>query len=268
MGPHIAAHRKGFKRGVTEVTGEGDDTGIAFSILKMEGGDEIALSERGELALLLLEGSVRLSYGDGESLLERGSLFDEGPSALHLSAKSPLRLEALSGSECALFKTENEKRFPTTLYRPEDTEDEERGKGLLSDTSFRCVRTIFDGRNSHPDAKLVLGEVVNFPGRWSSYPPHSHPQPEIYHYRFTKECGYGHGELGEEVYKVRQYDTLKILEGKEHAQCSAPGYGMYYIWAIRHLEGNRYTVPEFNEEHRWTMVPGSAAWSAKWGNCS
>ncbi len=126
---------------------------------------------------------------------------------------------------------------------------------------LRFVRTIFDRSNSHPDTQLVLGEVVNFPGRWSSYPPHHHPQPEIYHYRFTNPHGYGHAELGEDVYKVRPGDTLKILDELDHSQCSAPGYGMYYIWVIRHLPNSRYTVPVFTDEHRWTMDPASHFWS-------
>jgi len=53
--------------------------------------------------------------------------------------------------------------------------------------------------------------------------------------------------------KIQQYDTLKILYELDHAQVAAPGYGMYYIWVIRHLENNPYTVPEFTEEHAWTQ---------------
>ena len=122
------------------------------------------------------------------------------------------------------------------------------------------MRTIFDGTNSDEKAELVLGEVITMPGRWSSYPPHHHPQPEIYHYRFTEPQGYGHAELGDDVMKVKQYDTVKIFDGFDHAQCSAPGYGMYYAWVIRHLPDNPYTVPDFTEEHAWVMDRGAAFW--------
>ncbi len=53
--------------------------------------------------------------------------------------------------------------------------------------------------------------------------------------------------------KVRHFDTVKILDEVDHSQCAAPGYAMYYVWAIRHLPGNPYTVPEFTPEHRWMM---------------
>ena len=42
-------------------------------------------------------------------------------------------------------------------------------------------------------------------------------------------------ELGEEVFKVNDRDTVCIPPGLDHAQCAAPGYGMYYSWVIRHL---------------------------------
>jgi 5-deoxy-glucuronate isomerase len=122
------------------------------------------------------------------------------------------------------------------------------------------VRTIFDRENSHPDAELVLGEVVNLPGRWSSYPPHHHPQPEIYHYRFTAPEGWGHAELGETVLKVRSYDTVKIFDGNDHPQCAAPGYGMYYSWVIRHLPQKQYDVPEFTGTHKWILEKNQNFW--------
>jgi 5-deoxy-glucuronate isomerase len=101
---------------------------------------------------------------------------------------------------------------------------------------------------------------VNYPGRWSSYPPHHHDQPEIYHYRFTDPDGYGHAELGDDVLKVRTNDTVFIPPGLDHGQVSAPGYGMYYLWMIRHLPGNPYTGFTFAKEHQWTLNPKKQGW--------
>ena len=52
---------------------------------------------------------------------------------------------------------------------------------------------------------------------------------------------------------MRESDTLSVHPGYDHAQSAAPGYAMYYSWAIRHLPGQKYSVPEFSEAHRWTM---------------
>ena len=88
--------------------------------------------------------------------------------------------------------------------------------------------------------KRQIGEVLNFPGRWSSYPPHYHPQPEIYYYEISPSWGYGHGELGDNVYKIENGDVLAITNSKTHSQTSAPGFYMYYLWAIRHGDKKRY----------------------------
>ena len=65
------------------------------------------------------------------------------------------------------------------------------------------------------------------------------------------------------VLKVRDGDTVIIPPGLDHAQVSAPGYGMYYLWMIRHLPGNPYTGFTFAEEHRWTLDPAQQGWRPK-----
>ncbi|MGH6718864.1 MAG: 5-deoxy-glucuronate isomerase [Alphaproteobacteria bacterium] len=193
-------------------------------------------------------------------MVTRTSLFDESATCLHLSAGHGVAINATSDAEIALLAVANDRRFDSRLYLPGDVPNEHRGKGQVDDACYRFVRTVFDRRNAPEAADLVLGEVITFPGRWSSYPPHHHAQPEIYHYRFTRPEGFGHAELGESVVKVRPYDTVKILQGVDHPQCAAPGYGMYYLWVIRHLPGNPYGVPEFTTDHRWTLERDAEVW--------
>ena len=126
------------------------------------------------------------------------------------------------------------------IYLPEEIDTEHRGKGQLDDTCYRLVRLAFDDTISPKEAKLVIGEVLNFPGKWSSYPPHHHAQPELYYYELSPTWGYGHGELGEDVYKIKNGDVLAITNSKTHSQTSAPGFHMYYLWAIRHDDKKRY----------------------------
>jgi 5-deoxy-glucuronate isomerase len=59
---------------------------------------------------------------------------------------------------------------------------------------------------------------------------------------------------------LRQNDTILIHDGEVHPQVAAPGYAMYYLWVIRHLEGNRYGTPTFVPEHRWVMDPQAKIW--------
>lgn len=258
--PRHLRHPEGFPHGVTTITQSGasrDDTGMDFDIVVMRPGEVIEETSGLETAWLLLSGSAVLAWEGETAVVRRDSIFDEDPIALHLPAGKGARVEARSDVEWARIRTPNDATFPATLFTRENlVQSEDRDKGLWEDAAWRIVRTIFDTRN-RPTARLVLGEVINFPGRWSSYPPHHHPHPEIYHYRFTAPQGYGHGELGDDVLKVHANDTLLILDSQDHSQVAAPGYGMYYIWAIRHLDDNPYVAPEFTAEHRWLKVPGA-----------
>lgn len=263
MDEHITAHRKGFATGYTAITRAGEkpcDTGLNFGILRLMPGESYRVTTREEMAFLHMDGAVQVTVDGNVYHDTRCSVFDDSPFCVHCPVRTEIEIFAESEIEMAVCGTPNDKDFPVEVYFPEMTANEHRGKGQVDEACLRFVRTIFDDSNSHPNAELVLGEVVNFPGRWSSYPPHHHPQPEIYHYRFTQEQGFGHAELGEDVLKIRQNDTVKILDEKDHAQCSAPGYGMYYIWLIRHLPNNRYTVPEFTHSHRWTMDADAELW--------
>ncbi len=263
---HLKEFRDGFGPGQTMVTSldeDEDNTEIEFSVINLMSGENLDLTAELETAFLLMTGDAVFSAGGKTERYTRRSIFDESPSCLHVAAGESVFIEAAGATELTQYRTANTNAFKPRFYGPQDVPNEHRGKGQVDGACYRFVRTIFDGSNSDANAELVLGEVVTMPGRWSSYPPHHHPQPEIYHYRFTEPQGFGHAELGEDVFKVRQYDTVKIFDGNDHAQCAAPGYGMYYSWVIRHLPGNRYTVPDFTEEHRWTMEEDAPMWRAE-----
>ncbi len=265
---HDKAHREGFGPGLTWITTLDDKehpTGIALGVHKLAPGEKIDVTCARETAWLLMDGTAEAMVGEQGATLQRDSLFDDGPSAVHASAGQRVHLQAVTPVEFTVYETANERAFESRLYAPDDVADEPRGKGQVGDACLRFVRTIFDGQNAPKDADLVLGEVITFPGRWSSYPPHSHNQPELYHYRFTHPQGFGHAELGEDVLKVRHGDTVKIFPPHTHAQCAAPGYGMYYSWVIRHLPGDRYTVPTFDDEHLWLTEDGALFWQPEPG---
>jgi 5-deoxy-glucuronate isomerase len=257
------SRRTGFPPGFTAVTrldDERNETGIAFGVLKLRAGEIFEQRTLGESAFLLMHGAVQGTADELNFSFRRESLFDESASCVHVAAGTQVSLSAISDTELTIYACANTARFEPRAFQPEDVPNEYRGRGQVRDRSLRFVRTIFDRSNSSDNVELVLGEVVTLPGGWSSYPPHHHPQPEIYHYRFSAAQGYGHAELGEEVLKVRQFDTIRIPAGLDHAQCSAPGYGMYYAWVIRHLPDKPYTSPDFTAEHAWTMAPDASFW--------
>ncbi|MEN6491676.1 MAG: 5-deoxy-glucuronate isomerase [Rectinema sp.] len=261
-----------------------------FASLSLKEGAIWRSNSKDERALLLAEGSVEIMVGEKvewigagegrtpdrspvsvESLAEKGtrirasrvSLLEENPAVLHLPAGTDVAVKALS--ERALLyitATVNGTRFAPRLYLPYECQVEYRNEGTMQGTGTRIVRTVFN-KNNAPWSNLVLGEDINLPGRWSSYPSHHHPQPEIYHYRFFPSQGFGMTALGTEAYQLHDRDTLLITDNKDHPQVAAPGYTMWYLWVIRHIEGNPYISPEFNPDHVWVDQPGAKIWDMK-----
>lgn len=248
---------------ITEMNGKHSDMLMDFGILRMKHDQQEVNAEKKERAYLLIQGEVSFEWDGKKVESARKNCFDESPWCLHVPPGVEVKITASKDdTELAVQMTDNEKSFQGKLYTPEECRSEERGKGTMKETSTRTVRTIFDKSNTE-HANLVLGEVIDHPGKWSSYPPHHHPQPEIYFYRFYPENGFGYAELGEDVTKVRHNDTVKIAGGLTHPQATAPGYAMYYLWVIRHLDDNPYITPTFVPEHTWVMEPDAKIWPDK-----
>ena len=239
------------------------NTMMDFGVLRLAKDSVEKNTEKKERAYLLIQGEVTFQWEGHRETAKRSNCFDEDPYVLHVPQNVEVIITGISeNSELTVTKTTNETMFPSKFYTQEECRSEERGKGTMKETSTRTVRTVFDKSNS-PDSNLVVGEVIDHPGKWSSYPPHYHPQPEIYFYKFNPENGYGFSELGEDAVKLRHNDTVKILDNATHPQITAPGYAMYYLWVIRHLEGNPYITPTFVPEHLWVTEPDAKIWPDK-----
>lgn len=241
--------------GYNEISDEAKDpTGIGVGLCKVKAGQELKVSAKGrEVALLGFLGKGVICFGAQELPFERLDWEVQAPSVVHVSADTQLTIRADTDCEVIVCAIANPDPFDARAYRAVHVQSELRGHGILEETATRIVRTVFDFKTAPPASKMVLGEVVNFPGKWSSYPPHKHAQPEVYFYRFKMKQGYGHGEVGEEVYKVRDGDLLRITDSRGHSQTAAPGYAMYYLWAVRHLPGRPYTGFSYYKEHEWTL---------------
>lgn len=260
----LKRHEGGFRPGyepLVERRGAEADMLMDFGVLSLKPGEAWDSGAEDETALLFMDGEAEFSWKGGSAKVSRKSLFDESPSTLSLPSGESARVVAGPlGAELCVTRTENKRRFPCRFWSAAECRSELRGKGTMNETSTRIVRTVFDDSNAK-ESNLVIGEVVGMPGRWSSYPPHHHPQPEIYHYRFLPEQGFGLTAIGDNAYILRHRDTVLIREGQIHPHVTAPGYAIWYLWVIRHLEGRRYVTPIFVPEHQWVSEPGAPIWS-------
>jgi 5-deoxy-glucuronate isomerase len=244
----------GFPAGYSRVVEAG---GLEFGLLVLGPGSEHRDSAALERVFLLLGGEAELTWDGtpaaGTARVRRAGLLEEPPSVLHLPAGASVRLVAVgAGAEFSVHRLANPQAFAARLIGPAQVACARLGSPKLGAAADRLIRTAIDEADS-PRSNLTMGEVVNQAGCWSSYPPHHHPHPEIYHYRFVPEGGFGYSEEGGQVYKVRHRDTVALAPGAVHPQVAAPGYAMVYVWAMPHLPGNRFRAGsrEFEEEHAW-----------------
>ncbi len=246
---------------ITELHGKHSTMLMDFALLQLNNESYRFHTQNKELALLLMTGEATLKWENSSEKIKRTSLLDEAPITLHCPCDTEIHIEAHGKVEFALQLTENNTQFTPLLYNASNIRNEYFGKGSMQNTSTRNVRTIFDAATA-PHSNMVIGEVVNYPGKWSSYPPHNHPQPEVYHYRFFPEHGFGYGEVGDAIYKLKHKSTLLIEPWVTHPQCAAPGYAMYYIWMIPHIKDAKFGPDSrmFVDEHKWLLDPDADIW--------
>lgn len=251
-----------FQHGYNAITHRTDDTKMLMDIgvyLLRKGETIILYDIECETVVLPLEGFVQLSWEDQSKEVCREDIFQQSPHCLHVCKGIEIIIEAFAESEVLIQKTNNHNIFASRLYLPEECTSEEAGANTLDKTSYRTIRTIFD-YSTAPYSNLVIGEVISHPGRWSSYPPHHHKQPEVYYYRFNKEQGFGCAMVGDEAFRVKHNSFLTIPGGLDHPQATAPGYAMYFCWMIRHLENDPWTKRIFEAEHKWLLESDCKVW--------
>ena len=248
----------------TIVSDAGNEKGLLldFGILTLSEGEIWEDSADLERALLLIGGNARFEWNGESRDAVRKSCFDENPEVLQIPAGMRVRIVAGGGgAELCYEACVNDRVFNPVYYGKDDIRNDIFGGGSLNEASIRTVRTVFDGENAE-FSNMVMGEVINHPGKWSSYPPHDHPHPEIYHYRMFPKQGFGVSLLDEDAYVVKDGSTSLIMPDKTHSQVAAAGYAMYYIWMIPHLPEDRWlpTTRYFREEHKWLLEKDVKIW--------
>jgi 5-deoxy-glucuronate isomerase len=238
---------------LTKADGEFKDMLMNITVYQMKAEEVKEFKfENEELAILLVQGNVTFKWKENQINAKRSSFITEGPSALHVSKKTFVTIVAKEESEIIVQSTNNEKEFSSKFYTPTECEDVISGEGLFNNKAVRTVRTVFDYNNA-PYSNMVLGEVIAEQGGWSSYIPHHHPQPEVYYYRFEKPEGFGACFIGEDAFKVKDRSFSAIPGGLTHPQVAAPGYPMYYVWMIRHFDGDPWTDRIDDPRYTWLL---------------
>jgi 5-deoxy-glucuronate isomerase len=207
-----------------------------------------------ETVVVLQSGGGAFAAGGHSWDVARDNVFAKRASALLLPPGVELRIDADTPLEAILVSTPAADGGEPVLRDPDDVAVQRRGR----DGYLRDVHNIFVG---DPYAKrIVVGETINAPGNWSSYPPHKHDgrdsEPvleEIYYYRIAPPTGFGLQSLytadGEAVtHQVHDGDVVLLPYGY-HPIAAPPGHSLYYLWAIA---GDRRELAVFEDPaFRW-----------------
>lgn len=231
-------------------------TGMDVGLLVMEAGDVYTIEEpEKESAVLLFSGSVTYAWNGRVCQADRPDCFRHEAYCLLAPRATRITLTARAHSELYIQQTDNERDYEAVMYTPQTVQTQHAGgNGELMGAMQREIKTFFDYDNA-PFSNMVLGEVLNYPGRWSSYPPHYHPQPEVYFYRFDHPQGFGAGFGNGDCYQTR-HNGMSVINRGFHSQVAAPGYAMCYTWGIRHLPGDPWLKTRIDEpEHKWLLEP-------------
>jgi 5-deoxy-glucuronate isomerase len=236
---------------------------IDLSLADLAADETLELAADPERAAVILSGRVDATAGDTALGIAggRASVFEAPGHTVYAPAGTPLTLRAVDGPAqvaVAAAPAPGADAPPARIIGPDDQRIAEVGEGNWA----RTVRTILGPE--HPAGRLLLGETINPPGNWSSYPPHRHDRhdpprevnlEEVYLFRVDPPGGFGvqirYDEEGhEEAFLVRDDDIVAIRSGF-HPVVAASGYSLYYLWVMAG-EG-REMMPYMDPAHVWVQ---------------
>jgi len=215
---------------------------LKFSLLRLEPGEEYREKlGKDELGIILLSGKLSIQVEGKEFLLgPRKDVFSDRPWGLYLPGDLEWKARAMKKTELGLAYAPGPEKGEVRLISPKELAVHERGKDHFQ-------RRVMDIMVSQVEAKhLLIGETFNYPGQWSSYPPHRHDQhhppdqyrlEEFYLYKLKPEQGFGIQRIYnddrslDQALVVENNDLVIFREGY-HPVVAAAGYELYYLWVL------------------------------------
>jgi len=249
----------------------GDAVQLDLPVLEAGHAATVAVPDGIEAALVLLAGDITCNGRRAH----RPDVFAHPATAVYLPPGSSVDVAANTHTELALAATVGDELRAAAgaapvVVTPADVVINARGRAGWQ----RQVHDII--AESVPAQRLLVGETFNNAGEWSSFPPHKHDgadgEPaleEVYYYRFDRPDGFGFQGLYEHngpdrpAYEravfLRHGAVVGIPSGY-HPVCAAPGYRLYYLWALGPKRGAaRALALHEDPAHRWLHERPSAA---------
>lgn len=214
---------------------------IEFGIINLKAGSSFQGKEKNkEVGLILLKGNGEINVGGKVWKIDREDVFSQKSFGIYIPPGIDWKVEAKKPLELAIAKASSRKRGQPVPISPDMIEKEIRGK-----EGFR--REVYNIIDERVDAeRLIIGETINFPGEWSSFPPHKHDKDnlpeeskleEVYLFKIKPEEGFGLCRLYsaekdiDKAYVIKNNSFLLIPKGY-HPIVTIPGHKLYYLWVL------------------------------------
>jgi len=211
----------------------------------------------GKCSVRVITATQEISYN---SIGYRRDVFSGKPTMIYLPPNVKYSITAETPVEIGVSKAPSSSTSPPILVKPEDVVENNVG-------AWNWRRKVYTSIGENVKAqRLLVGETLNPPGNWSSYPPHKHdrkgpdevPLEEVYFFKVKPPHGFGlqriytspeDEEPFDEIFLVRNDDLVVIPRGY-HPVVAAPGYKLYYLWVLAGEE-RRYGAWSDDPSHRW-----------------
>lgn len=232
---------------------------IRFKHIVLDNEIEIYLTNY-ETAIVILNGECSISVQNSEYRLKRKNVFEEKASAFYLSAHEKGTIKKISDNcEIAICHTYSIEKKKNILISKNDVKKQKRGKNGYERIVFDIIDESFDANS------MLIGETLNFPGNWSSYPPHKHDVDnpphelkleELYFFKVSPENGFGfqriytkNGSLDETI--IIKNDEITLIPMGYHPVCVMPGYQLYYLWIL--CGSQRKLTMNTDSDYKWLI---------------
>jgi len=251
------------KEGYTQLFSPGDglskniDLGIIY--LNREESYE-SNSNSKEIVLIILGGKCSVRVGDKQfnSIGRRRDVFEGRAFGVYIPPEHPFEIKKEENCEIAFCGTFSERKdIEAYMVTPEQNNSRIVGKDNWQREVCDIIGPSFDSQY------LLIGETINPPGNWSSYPPHKHDvenppveslHEEVYFFKINPPQGfafqriYTDDESIDEVYTVKNNDAVFLPRGY-HPVAAAGGYSVYYLWVL--VGKTKTAIPHDDPQHAW-----------------
>jgi len=212
---------------------------LSFSIIREEKGVLKGNTEKEETVFVITEG--KCSFYIEKNLIgvmKRKNVFEEPPCAVYLPPFFEYTIEFEKKTEICVVGCPGRGTGKPKFLNSKEIKFRRVGE----ETYFRNITDIIP--ESFQAEKIILGETINDPGNWSSYPPHKHDQDnppleialeELYFFKITPPTGFGviriFDESQDNLFLIKNNELVTIPKGY-HPVSVVPKHQIYYLWAL------------------------------------